>query len=104
MMRNTVYLVPEADEIDEQAVIDSLEQMVAEVQQYVPGYQLKPPVFDRRQTPWGEKPVVVLLLLVEGAGDYLPKYSGNLDIMTASARRVGELFARQLLGVEGVRV
>lgn len=102
MMRNTVYVVPEQDEIDEGAVVASLEAMVAEVQRYVPGYQLKPPVFDRRPTPWGEKPVIVLLLLVEGAGDFLPKYAGNLDIMTASALRVGELFARQMLGMSEV--
>ncbi|HEY8487213.1 MAG TPA: acetaldehyde dehydrogenase (acetylating) [Limnochordales bacterium] len=103
LMRNTIYLVPEADEVDEEAILRSLEAMVAEVKQYVPGYQLKEPVFDRRPTPWGERPVIVLLLLVEGAGDYLPKYSGNLDIMTAAALRVGELFAQQMLGVAGVR-
>lgn len=102
MMRNTLYVVPEADEVDEEAVNRSLEAMVAEVQQYVPGYRLKPPVYDRRLTPWGEKPVVVLLLLVEGAGDFLPTYAGNLDIMTAAALRVGELFARRILGLEEV--
>jgi acetaldehyde dehydrogenase len=75
--------------------------MVAEVQEYVPGYHLKnPPVFDVQDTPWGKKPIVVLLLEVEGAGDYLPKYAGNLDIMTAAARRVGEMIARRLLGTE----
>jgi acetaldehyde dehydrogenase len=34
---------------------------------------------------------------VEGAGDYLPPYSGNLDIMTAAATKVGESIARHLL-------
>jgi acetaldehyde dehydrogenase len=43
-----------------------------------------------------------MFLEVEGAGDFLPKYSGNLDIMTASARKVGEAFARHLLGEEEV--
>ena len=98
LMRNTVYAIPEGD-FDQSAVIASIERMVAEVQEYVPGYHLKnPPVFDVQDTPWGKKPVVVLLLEVEGAGDYLPRYAGNLDIMTAAARRVGEMIARRLLG------
>ena len=100
LMRNTVYAVPDED-FDERAVSDSVRRVVAEVQEYVPGYRLKnEPVFDVQDTPWGERRVVVMLLEVEGAGDYLPKYAGNLDIMTASARRVGETFARRLLGVE----
>lgn len=100
LMRNTVYAIPEGD-FDQSGVIASIERMVAEVQEYVPGYHLKnPPVFDVQDTPWGKKPIVVLLLEVEGAGDYLPKYAGNLDIMTAAARRVGEMIARRLLGTE----
>jgi acetaldehyde dehydrogenase len=98
LMRNTVYLIPAASDFDAAAVFESVEQMVAEVQQYVPGYRLKnPPVLDQRETPTGLKTVVVLLLEVEGAGDYLPPYAGNLDIMTASARRVGEMIAQHLL-------
>jgi acetaldehyde dehydrogenase len=100
MMRNTVYAIP-AGEFDEAAVIASVEQMEAEVQAYVPGYHLKnAPVLDTRETPWGKRTVITMLLEVEGAGDYLPRHSGNLDIMTASARRVGEMFAQQLLGVQ----
>jgi acetaldehyde dehydrogenase len=103
IMRNTVYVVPEDDEVDEGAIAESVENVVAEVQKSVPGYQLKNgPTFDERETPWGKKPVIMMFLEVEGAGDFLPKYSGNLDIMTASARRVGEAFARHLLGVEEV--
>ncbi len=98
MMRNTIYIVPRSDSFDRDAVTRSLDEMVASVQEYVPGYHLKnPPVFDQRPTPLGIRPVIVLLLEVEGAGDYLPKYAGNLDIMTASAQRVGELFAEHLL-------
>ncbi|CAA9415163.1 MAG: Acetaldehyde dehydrogenase, acetylating, in gene cluster for degradation of phenols, cresols, catechol [uncultured Rubrobacteraceae bacterium] len=103
IMRNTVYVVPEEDEVDEDEITDSVNEVVAEVQKAVPGYQLKNgPTFDRRDTPWGEKPVIMMFLEVEGAGHFLPKYSGNLDIMTASARRVGEAFARHLLEVEEV--
>ncbi len=100
MMRNTVYVLPEGD-FDEDEVIASVEKIVAEVQKYVPGYHLKSePVFDEKETPWGERRVVVLLLEVEGAGDFLPRYAGNLDIMTSAARGVGEQFARHLLGVK----
>jgi len=103
IMRNTVYVIPEEDEVDEDAITDSVEKVVAEVQKDVPGYQLKNgPTFDKRDTPWGKKTLVMMFLEVEGAGDFLPKYSGNLDIMTSSARRVGEAFARHLLGVEEV--
>lgn len=97
LMRNTIYVVPEGD-FDEEAVRQSVAQMVADVQQYVPGYRLKSlPVIEQRSTPWGERPVIIMLLEVEGAGDFLPTYAGNLDIMTAAARRVGELFAAHLL-------
>jgi acetaldehyde dehydrogenase len=104
IMRNTVYVVPEQDEVDEEEITDSVHEVVAEVQKAVPGYQLKNgPTFDERDTPWGEKkPVIMMFLEVEGAGHFLPKYSGNLDIMTAAARKVGEGLARHLLGVEEV--
>jgi len=104
IMRNTVYVVPDTDEVDEEEITESVERVVAEVQKSVPGYQLKNgPTFDERDTPWGEKKTVVMMFLeVEGAGDFLPKYSGNLDIMTSAARKVGEGFARHLLGVEEV--
>lgn len=106
MMRNTVYVVPEAGpgDFDEEEVVESVNRMVAAVQEYVPGYHLKSePFFDVRETPWGKKKIVVLLIEVEGAGDFLPRYAGNLDIMTSSARGVGEQFARRLLETrEGV--
>lgn len=97
LMRNTVYAVPEGD-FDEAEVRSSIERVAAEVQEYVPGYRLKgPPVVEQRETPWGRRAVIVMLIEVAGAGDYLPPYAGNLDIMTASARRVGTMMAQHLL-------
>lgn len=94
-MRNTVYVLP-VSEFDEAAVSRSIEEMAAAVQAYVPGYRLKgAPLFDRVATPTGLRRCVTLLLEVEGAGDYLPKYAGNLDIMTASACRVAQIYAAQ---------
>ena len=98
LMRNTIYVMPAGD-FDEAAVTRSVEQTAAEVRAYVPGYRLKgPPVFDTVKTSTGPRRIATLLLEVEGAGDYLPKYAGNLDIMTASACRVAQAFAARLLG------
>ena len=96
MMRNTVFAaLPEGTDHD--AVLDSIREMERDVQQYVPGYRLKNlPVIEEGpyQTPGGVVPHrAVILLEVEGAGDYLPPYAGNLDIMTAAAQRVGEAIA-----------
>ena len=69
--------------------------MIEQVQEYVPGYRLKNgPVFDGRR--------VSTFLEVEGLGDYLPKFAGNLDIMTAAALRTGELMGAELNGVAEV--
>lgn len=95
LMRNTVYVLPAGD-FDVAAVTKAVERRVAEVQSYVPGYRLKSaPVVDEVRTPRGMRRTLTLLLEVEGAGDYLPKYAGNLDIMTASAWRVAQTFARE---------
>ena len=97
LMRNTIYLVPVKEAFDEKTVFESVEKMVGEVQAYVPGYRLKnPPVTDKRQTPWGLRTVIIILLEVEGAGDFLPPFAGNLDIMTAAACRTGEVCARHI--------
>src|SRR6266511_3762367 len=74
----------------------------ARVAEYVPGYRLKsPPVFEQGPyaTPGGPVPArVAVLLEVEGAGDYLPPFAGNLDIMTAAAVRVGAALAEARAG------
>jgi acetaldehyde dehydrogenase len=100
LMRNTIYLLLDSADVDREAIVESVDAMVAAVQRYVPGYRLKSePVFEVTQTPEGKKTLVAMLLEVTGAGDFLPPYAGNLDIMTASARQVGEVFARKLLGI-----
>lgn len=105
IMRDTVFTLSEG--ADEDAIRRSIADMVAEVQAYVPGYRLKQEVqFER----FGDnRPLTIpgmgeftgiktsVFLEVEGAGDYLPSYSGNLDIMTAAAKATGELLAKRRL-------
>jgi acetaldehyde dehydrogenase len=95
LMRNTVMATPvEGVEVDERALRDAVDAMVAEVANYVPGYRLKAPVeIEEQSTPQGRRTVIFVLLEVEGAGDFLPRYSGNLDIMTSAAVRVGQALA-----------
>jgi acetaldehyde dehydrogenase len=95
IMRDTIYcsLPPEADIA---AIGDSIHAVVAEVQSYVPGYRLTTePQFDLGFHPDGRGRVAIFIE-VEGAGDYLPPYSGNLDIMTAAATKVGEAMAQHI--------
>ncbi|MBC2887011.1 acetaldehyde dehydrogenase (acetylating) [Ochrobactrum sp. CM-21-5] len=87
LMRDTVHVLTE-NEPDQAAITESIRAMVAEVQKYVPGYKLvNGPVFDGNR--------VTVYLEVEGLGDFLPKYAGNLDIMTAAGLRTAELFAEE---------
>ena len=93
MMRDTVHCLT-VDEPNRPAITESVHRMIAEVQKYVPGYRLKNgPIFDGKR--------VTILLEVEGLGDYLPKYAGNLDIMTAAAARTAEMFASEMLSGQG---
>jgi acetaldehyde/propanal dehydrogenase len=89
IMRDTIHCLtvdtPKAAQIEE-----SVHAMIREVQKYVPGYQLvNGPVIDGNR--------VSIYMEVEGLGDYLPKYAGNLDIMTAAAARTAEMFAEEIL-------
>ncbi|MBA4308664.1 MAG: acetaldehyde dehydrogenase (acetylating) [Sphingopyxis sp.] len=89
MMRDTVYCET-VEEPDQEAITASVHKMIATVQEYVPGYKLKNgPTFEGRK--------VSIFLEVEGLGDFLPKYAGNLDIMTAAGARTAEMFARDIL-------
>ncbi len=89
IMRDTIHCLtaekPRAAQIEE-----SVHAMIREVQKYVPGYKLvNGPVIDGNR--------VSIFMEVEGLGDYLPKYAGNLDIMTAAAARTAEMFAEEML-------
>ena len=105
VMRDTVFTLSEP--ANEDAIRESIAQMVAEVQKYVPGYQLHQEVqFENipQENPvfieglghrWGLKTTV--LLQVRGAGHYLPEYAGNLDIMTSAALATAERMAQTLI-------
>ncbi|AQA18438.1 acetaldehyde dehydrogenase (acetylating) [Halioglobus japonicus] len=89
IMRDTIHCLTE-DAPDEAAITQSVHDMIAEVQKYVPGYTLKNgPVFDGKR--------VSIYMEVEGLGDFLPKYAGNLDIMTAAGLRTAEMYAEEIL-------
>ena len=93
LMRNTIYGIVE--ESDPEQLAKSIEEMVKRIQEYVPGYRLraKPLIQD---FPGSQQKKVTLYVEVEGAGDYLPRYAGNLDIMTSAAVKVGEEIAKHL--------
>jgi len=89
LMRNTIYCLTD-EEPDQAAITESILQMIGEVQKYVPGYCLvNGPVFDGKR--------ISVFMEVAGLGDYLPRYAGNLDIMTAAATRTAEMFAEDIL-------
>ncbi|MCB4862922.1 acetaldehyde dehydrogenase (acetylating) [Sphingomonadaceae bacterium G21617-S1] len=105
IMRDTIFTL--TDQVDEDKIRQSILDMIATVQSYVPGYRLKQEVqFERFGS---NNPVKIpgygefaglktsVFLEVEGAGDYLPKYAGNLDIMTAAAKAAGEMLAARML-------
>lgn len=112
IMRDTIFTLSEG--ADEETIRDSVERMVADVQKYVPGYRLKQQVQfehygdnNKLKIPGrGEFTGIKtsIYLEVEGAGDYLPSYSGNLDIMTAAAKATGELIAEKILAQRGETV
>jgi acetaldehyde dehydrogenase len=106
IMRDTVFcLVDAPDPVQHNAIVASVERMVADVAEYVPGYRLKQPVqltalTEPPRTLLGDRVAthqVSVFLEVEGAGHYLPAYAGNLDIMTSAALRVAERMAAQVV-------
>jgi acetaldehyde/propanal dehydrogenase len=89
IMRNTISCLTD-DAPDQARITASILQMIKEVQKYVPGYRLvNGPIYEANK--------VQVFMEVAGLGDYLPKYAGNLDIMTAAATRTAEMFAEEIL-------
>ncbi|MFF2505460.1 acetaldehyde dehydrogenase (acetylating) [Streptomyces sp. NPDC058067] len=94
IMRDTVFCaIPE--DADRDAITLSVKEIAEYVATYVPGYRLRAePQFDEPSPMNGGMARVAIFLEVEGAGDFLPPYAGNLDIMTAAATKVGEELAK----------
>lgn len=97
LMRNTIFVqTAESAESYENEIIASLESMLEAVQGYVKGYRFK-------ADPVVKGNVVTVSVEVEGNGDFLPKYAGNLDIITSAAVKTGEIMAESLLKGEAVK-
>ncbi len=88
-MRNTIYTKVKNSNIE--MIKDSVHKMVEKIKKYVPGYSilLEPIIHDD---------IVTTMIQVEGLGDYLPVYSGNLDIINAAAVNIAETYAKKLIG------
>ncbi|MDT7782989.1 MAG: acetaldehyde dehydrogenase [Pseudonocardiales bacterium] len=86
IMRDTIFCaIPE--DADPDLITDSIARMETDIRSYVPGFRLlREPQYDAGR--------VAIFVEVAGAGDFLPEYAGNLDIMTAAATKVGEEIAR----------
>lgn len=84
-MQTTIYFITDND-IDIEKIKYEIALVVKEIQLYIPGYQiiLGPEFIDRK---------LVVMIRIEGSGDYLPKFSGNLDIITCAAIKVAEEFS-----------
>jgi acetaldehyde dehydrogenase len=92
LMRDTVFAHVRGAGGLESAIEASVRAMADAIRAYVPGYRLKLCDID------GD--LVTVLLEIEGAGDFLPAYAGNLDVMTAAAARVGEELASRMLAAQ----
>ncbi len=96
VMRDTIFCAIPVD-ADHDAITASVRKMADDVASYVPGYRLlQEPQFEDPSDVNGGMARVSVFVEVEGAGDFLPPYAGNLDIMTAAATKVGEEMARTI--------
>ena len=99
LMQDTIFCAIPAD-ADTDAIAASIKDIAVDVAAYVPGYRLRTePQFDPPRGGRRGLGRVAVFLEIRGRGDYLPDYAGNLEIITAAATRVGEMFALNLAGV-----
>ena len=93
IMRNTLYAV--AQNPDMKKITQNISEMAAAIEKYVPGFRIivEPTLL--------QKDVIAVSAQVEGSGDFLPAYAGNLDIITCAALEMAEHYARKLLEDEG---
>ncbi|MBP1970676.1 acetaldehyde dehydrogenase [Virgibacillus natechei] len=97
LMRNTIFVqTTENAEPHKNEIIKSLDSMLETVQGYVNGYRFK-------ADPVVKENIVTVSVEVEGNGDFLPKYAGNLDIITSASVKTGEIMAESLLKGEAVK-
>lgn len=87
-MRNTIYT--KVRKSDFEAIKNSVNKMVVKIKEYVPGYKIL-------MGPIIQDNLVTTMIQVEGLGDYLPVYAGNLDIINCAAVQVGDTIAKKLL-------
>lgn len=90
MMTNTILVRVKDPAVGFDKIKASIEEIVAELKTYVPGYELRvPPVME------GDR--VTTIVQVQGQGDFLPNYSGNLDIINSAAVAAAEKIAERIL-------
>lgn len=88
IMRNTIYALVKQPDMG--AITRKVTEYVERIRKYVPGYRvIVGPVFENGR--------VTTTIEVVGLGDYLPTYSGNLDIITCAAVEIAEVYARKRL-------
>jgi acetaldehyde dehydrogenase len=94
IMRNTIYTEIEGS-VDIDKVKESIQHIISQIREYVPGYRIRfGPVQDGNR--------ITTIIEVEGAGDFLPKFAGNLDVETSAAVAIGEQVAQRIIKAERI--
>ena len=87
-MHNTIYALIDNPKITE--ITEEVKKIEKEIRKYVPGYKVTVmPTYDNGK--------LTTMVEVTGLGDYLPKYAGNLDIITCAAIEMAEKYAERIV-------